>query len=91
MTIKLPPLPGPFVVAGEFYPDTPDFYAADQLRTAQREAALMALEEAATTMIIDVHAQQTINNQEFPKAWHEGVAAAYEAIRALRTELENTK
>lgn len=73
MTIKLPPLPGPFVVAGEFYPDTPDFYAADQLRTAQREAALMALEEAAMAML-SVHGHQTINNQEFPKAWHEGVS-----------------
>ena len=77
MTIKIPPLP-------ELVAHIP---FADQLRQVQREAALMALEEAAKAMI-DLHAQQTINNQEFPKAWHEGVAAAYEAIRALRAELE---
>ena len=75
MTIKLPPLPGPFVVAGEFYPDTPDFYAADQLRTAQRDAALMALEEAAKVC----SAEFTIEG---------GALRCYEAIRAMRAELE---
>ena len=87
MTIKLPPLPEPVKFEHDWLGDFVYFYTARQLRKTQREAALMALEEAAAAMIY-VHGHQTINNQEFPKAWHEGVAAAYKAIRALRTELE---
>ena len=53
-------------------------FTADQLRTAQREAALMALEEAAKACA----AEFTVEG---------GALRCYEAIRALRTELENTK
>lgn len=29
----------------------------------------------------DLHATQTLNNQEFPRSWHEGVKAALNAMR----------
>lgn len=67
MTIKLPPLPEP-----ESYGR--NNYSKEQLRTAQREAALMALEEAAKVC------------DSMPTQDESGLCAS--AIRALRTKLE---
>ena len=81
MTIKLPPLPEPM----QDYPDHgEDTFTADQLRTAQREAALMALEEAAK--LCDLRAVGTLTPDIQITA--DQLASM---IRALRAELENTK
>ncbi len=86
MTIKLPPLPEPYDTdwsSGEAI----RYFTADQLRAAQREAALMALEEAEK-QIAEMHGWQTLSNQEFPRQWHSVVDAAEQTVRAMRTELE---
>ena len=81
MTIQLPPLPNPDIVVGLGHSD-------DQLRTAQREAALMALEEAAN--VAKSTASQPSSLWE-PGCWAHVSEYIAAQIRALRTELENTK
>ena len=75
MTIKLPPLPEPVKFEHDWLGDFVYFYTARQLRKTQREAALMALEEAAKVC----SAEFTIEG---------GALRCYEAIRAMRAELE---
>lgn len=81
MIIKLPPLPEPHLLG---FSD--DYFTADQLRTAQREAALMALEEAA--LVCDAIASQYLPTSNRGHA-AERSAHRIRAIEALmRAELE---
>lgn len=82
MTIKLPPLPEPAWPRDFFGSVPPGAYTADQLRAAQREAALMALDEAAS--YCDRRELNHIPNFEL------GLAAKQfrKMAQALRTELE---
>jgi len=85
MTIQLPPLP-----EWAYYDDLGGVVPSDvrvALRTAQREAALMALEEA-----------ERICTDKMGKRLADGfiregttARALAKEIRALRAELENTK
>lgn len=73
------PLPNPDIVVGLGH-------SADQLRTAQREAALMALEEAAKVCKRRISGVYPPNHKS---SGYDCEAYACElAIRALRTELE---
>ncbi len=86
MTIKLPPLPEPAWPRDFFGSVPPGAYTADQLRTAQREAALMALEEAA--LVCDAIASQYLPTSNRGHA-AERSAHRIRAIEALmRAELE---
>lgn len=78
MTIQLPPLPDLKLIAADPY---------TALRTAQREAALMALEEAAKRCET-THGRFQDQLSEQTKF---ALSTAAAGIRALRTELENAK
>lgn len=54
--IKAPPMPKPHVCKGEFYPDTPDFYTAEQIaaRDAQWQELVGPVVEALDEILNDV-------------------------------------
>lgn len=92
MTIQLPPPPKPVDLLQatwrgdkEWMRPVGDFFTAAQLRTAQRDAALMALEEAAK----ECEYRGNSFNSESP--FHSECHCLAATIRALRTELENAK
>ncbi len=49
---------------------------------AQAEAMVAAERGKLIAAVGSLHVTQTMNNQEFPRAWHDGVDAAIDAIRA---------
>ena len=65
-------------------PDTPYFpdHAAWVLYRDEQLAHIVLI--AAKEACVDLRFAQTINNQEYPPAWHDGVDAAIDAIDALK-------
>jgi len=72
----LGPLPQPAMLRGV----DEDYYTAEQMRAygAQERAAER---ERIERDVADLHMTQATNNQNCPRAWHDGIDAALEVIR----------
>ena len=58
-----------------------DVWALLEAERAGRAAAVAAERERIERDVADLHMTQATNNQNCPRAWHDGIDAALEVIR----------
>ena len=67
--------------AAQLRQELADVWALLEAERAGRAAAVAAERERIERDVADLHMTQATNNQNCPRAWHDGIDAALEVIR----------